>query len=76
MSQLQPSVIEGEKHPSWLIEHLDGIKFTLKKELTDLHGDGGNSKNGGKEGRFLYYSEKVLLFMNLITCKSCFNIFA
>ena len=39
MSQLRPSVIEGEKHPSWLIEHLDGIKDTLEKELTDLQGD-------------------------------------
>ena len=39
MSQLRPSVIEDEKHPSWLIEHLDGIKDTLEKELTDLHGD-------------------------------------
>ena len=39
MSQLQPSVIEGGKHPSWLIEHLDSIKDTLEKELTDLHGD-------------------------------------
>lgn len=39
MSQLQPSVIEGEKHPSWLIEHLDSINNTLEKVLTDLHGD-------------------------------------
>ena len=39
MSQSQPSVIGGEKHPSWLIEHLDGIKDTVEKELTDLHGD-------------------------------------
>ena len=39
MSQLQPSFIEGEKHPSWLIEHLDGIKDTLEKELTKLRGD-------------------------------------
>ena len=39
MSILRPSVIEDEKHPSWLIEHLDGIKDTLEKELTDLHGD-------------------------------------
>lgn len=38
MSQLQPSVSEGEKPPSWLIEHLNDIKDTLEKELTDLHG--------------------------------------
>ena len=39
MSQLRPSVMEGEKHPSWLIEHLVDIKETLEKELIDLHND-------------------------------------
>lgn len=29
----QPNVMESEKHPSWLIDHLDGIKETLEKEL-------------------------------------------
>ena len=35
----KPNVMEGEKHPSWLIDHLDGIKETLEKELIDLQGD-------------------------------------
>ena len=35
----QPNVMDGEKHPSWLIDHLDGIKETLEKELIDLQGD-------------------------------------
>ena len=29
----------GEKHPSWLINHLDGINETLEKELIDLQDD-------------------------------------
>lgn len=28
--------MEGEKHPSWLIEHMNGTKETLEKELIDL----------------------------------------
>ena len=32
----KPNVMESEKHPSWLIDHLDGIKETLEKELIDL----------------------------------------
>ena len=28
----QPNVMEGEEHPSWLIDHLDGIKL-LKRNL-------------------------------------------
>ena len=35
----KPSAMEGEKHPSWLMEHLDGIKETLEKELVDLQDD-------------------------------------
>lgn len=31
--------MEGEKHRSWLIDHLDGIKETLEKELIDLQDD-------------------------------------
>lgn len=37
-----PNVMEGEKHPSWLIDHLDGIKETLEKELIDLQDDLNN----------------------------------
>ena len=35
----QPNVMEGEKHPSWLIDHLDSMKETLEKELIDLQDD-------------------------------------
>lgn len=38
ISQL-PNVMEGEKHPSWLIDHMDSIKETLEKELIDLQDD-------------------------------------
>ena len=31
--------MESEKHPSWLIDHMDGIKDTLEKELIDLQDD-------------------------------------
>lgn len=34
-----PHVMECEKHPSWLIDHMDGIKDTLEKELIDLQDD-------------------------------------
>lgn len=34
-----PHVMESEKHPSWLIDHMDGIKDTLEKELIDLQDD-------------------------------------
>ena len=39
ISQQSNNVMDGEKHPSWLIDHLDGIKETLEKELIDLHDD-------------------------------------
>lgn len=31
-----PDVMEGEKHPSWLIDHLNSVKESLEKELIDL----------------------------------------
>ena len=39
ISQQSNNVMDGEKHPSWLIDHLDGIKETLEKELIDLQDD-------------------------------------
>ena len=39
ISQQSNNVMDGEKHTSWLIDHLDGIKETLEKELIDLHDD-------------------------------------
>ena len=31
--------MDGERHPSWLIDHFNGIKETLEKELIDLQDD-------------------------------------
>ena len=35
----KPSAMNSEKHPTWLIQHLDCIKKALEKELIDVKKD-------------------------------------
>ena len=35
----KPSAMNSEKHPTWLIEHLDCINKALEKELIDVKKD-------------------------------------